>query len=293
MTVDDWHVARADLRRWHGGTAAPAADRRDAAFDVMAASIEEHLLGCATCRVALTEEVGGSPTAARSMAASWTAIADRIDRPGRTLPERLLAAIGVGEGWARLVASTPALRLAALAGAVVMAVLAVVMSLRTDTDVLFLAVAPLVPLAAVATAFSPAADPAGEAGVATPLHGGGLLLRRTAVVLTFDVCVLALASLALHDRGLRAFAWLLPAIAVTATALALTTWRRAEIATGAAALAWTIAVWVGWWANAGSVTTEAGPFGPAGQVGSVAIALVALVVTAVRRHRLFLLEVRS
>ena len=72
-----WHVPPALLARF--------ADDSGTVDDVIAASIDAHLLACAECRHGLTA------VAAPGLAAtSWAAVADRIDRPRTTVLERIL-----------------------------------------------------------------------------------------------------------------------------------------------------------------------------------------------------------
>ena len=165
-------------------------------------------------------------------ATSWAAIADRIDRPRPTLLERFLRRLGIGSGTGRLLAATPALQLAGLAAVAAVALAAGMLSRTVGANGLFLVLAPLVPLAAVAASFAPAADPAGEAGVGTPLHGAGLVLRRAGAVLAVTFGLLGVAALALPDLGPAAAAWVLPALALTLGSLALGTWLRVEVAVG-------------------------------------------------------------
>ncbi|MDT0407113.1 zf-HC2 domain-containing protein, partial [Streptomyces sp. DSM 41635] len=85
----------------------------------------------------------------------------------------------------------------------------------------FLALAPLLPLAGVALSYGPALDPTYEMAVVSPTHGFRLLMIRTVAVLTTALGLDLLATLALPEFGLVALAWLLPALALTATTLAL------------------------------------------------------------------------
>src|SRR4051812_19011263 len=101
--VSDWHATPEVLARF--------ATAPDAVDDLTAASLEAHLLGCGPCRRAVATAAAGAPVAA---AVTWDEIADRIDRPRPTVTERLLARF-VPDHVARIVAATPALRLAWLA----------------------------------------------------------------------------------------------------------------------------------------------------------------------------------
>src|SRR5688572_27910602 len=109
MTHTDWHAPPALLAQF--------AQNPGAVDDMTASSIEAHLVTCVDCRAELT--AASDPGLA---AASWERIADRIDRPRPTVLERLLERVGIGSGFARLVAATPALQVAGLAAMAFVAV---------------------------------------------------------------------------------------------------------------------------------------------------------------------------
>ncbi|MDQ1490465.1 MAG: hypothetical protein QOJ23_2979, partial [Actinomycetota bacterium] len=165
-------------------------------------------------------------------------------------------------------------------------------SRTADAEGPFLVFAPLLPLAAVALSFTAAADPAGEAGVGTPLHGAGLVMRRAAAVLAVTLGLLAGAALALPDLGPAAAAWVLPALALALGALALGTWMRAEVAVAALAGAWLLTVWSLWWLAGHDVAVaESATFAAAGQTAALAAVAVSAAVLFARRDRFATLEV--
>ncbi len=278
MTVV-WHASEELLTRF-------AAD--PTAIDgAAAASLEAHLVVCDRCRSAVATHMG-----ADELDRSWSAIAVEIDQPRRSPLERLLGVLGVPDATARLVGATPALTAAGLAAVVVLAVAAVAGSRATDATGAFLVVAPLLPMLAVAVAFAPASDPAGEAGVATPLHGLGLVLRRSAVVLSAAFLVLAVTDLAIGDLDAPVVAWLLPAWALVAGALALSTWLRAEVSAAGLGLAWMVVVAVARWVEGPAAGyAEAVVFGPEGQVAASVLLMIAAGVVVLRRSRFQTLEV--
>ena len=200
-------------------------------------------MACAECRRQLT--AAADPALA---AASWAAIADRIDRP-RPRAGRAGAATGSGSAATSPAcsAATPALQAAGL--------VAVVRPRRRRRGAVarrptptgpFLVLAPLVPLAAVAASFAPAADPAGEAGVGHP--AARRRARRPARHRHPRASASSLArsaALALPDLGPAAAAWVLPALALALGALALGTWLRVEVAVGSLGRGWLLAVWLG------------------------------------------------
>ncbi|MFJ4243279.1 zf-HC2 domain-containing protein [Streptomyces iakyrus] len=205
-----WHVPEEDLRAYvRGELAAPALWSADA-----------HLTSCARCRGALAEV--GDPVA---LDAGWERLDAELDAPRTGLLEKLLVRMGVPGHTARLLAATPVLRRSWLGAVVAVLLLSVAAghSVRTgEFPTLFLALAPLLPLAGVALSYGPALDPTYEMAVVAPMHGFRLLMIRTVAVLAVVLALNGLATLALPAYGLRALAWLLPGLALTATGLALT-----------------------------------------------------------------------
>ncbi|MBW8702468.1 hypothetical protein MBT84_23005 [Streptomyces sp. MBT84] len=180
-------------------------------------SVDTHLVTCATCRGTLAE-VSDPP----ALDAGWERLDAELDAPRPGFVEGLLLRIGVADHTARLLLATPVLR-ASWLGAVLLVLAMTVASVYTsDSPVLFLALAPLLPLAGVALSYGPALDPTHELAIVAPLHGFRLLMTRTVAVLVASLGLNGLATLALPGYGLRALAWLVPALALTATGLALT-----------------------------------------------------------------------
>jgi hypothetical protein len=275
MTDIDWHAPPGLLARF-------AADP-NAIDGATAASLEAHLVRCAECRRALGAAVDPS-----LITASWDAIAARIDVPREHLVLRLLAWVGIDSALARILAATPALQAAGLAAIVVVAAAAAVASRTSDGP--FLLVAPLVPLAAVAAAFASSSDPAGEAGIASPLHGVGLVVRRAVAVLGVTFVTLAVASLTLPDLGPRAASWVLPGLALAVGSLALGTWVRIEVAVSILAASWIVVVWTVWFAGDRGPVVDTATFAVAGQLASLAVAVAAAALVVVRRSRYATLE---
>lgn len=274
-----WHAAPEILARF--ATAPEAFD------DVTASSVEAHLLACDECRRRVA--AAAEPTA---LAAEWERIVDRIDRPRPALAERVFARF-VPDHIARIVAATPVLRLSWLAAVAVVVGAVVAVARQTGNDAPFLLLAPLVPLAGVAGSFGPAPDPGGETALATPLHGAGLVLRRTAAVLGTSGIVLVVGSLALPGLELRDAGWVLPAVGLTAAALALSTWMAPLTAVALAASAWFATLQATVLMDDVSRPLAEGPlFGPPGQLTFALVAAVALTALRTRRARLSMLEAR-
>ncbi|GAA0703385.1 hypothetical protein GCM10009536_41000 [Streptomyces thermocarboxydus] len=207
MTYEDrrWHVPEDDLRAYaRGGLEAPALW-----------SADTHLTACAHCRAVLA---GLGDTVA--LDDGWERLDAELDAPRPGLLESLLLRLGVRDHTARLLAATPALRRSWL-GAVSAVLLLTVAVTAGRRPTLFLALAPLLPLAGVALSYGPRMDPTYEMAVVAPMHGFRLLMIRTVAALTAGLGLNGLATLALPGYGLLALSWLLPALALTATALAL------------------------------------------------------------------------
>jgi hypothetical protein len=258
----------------------------EALDDVTASSVEQHLVACETCRAAVS-----SATPASELEASWVEIVDRVDRPKTTFSERLLTRVGMPNDLARVVGATPGLRLAWLATIAFLALGAVQVARQRDTEVLFLVVAPLLPLGSVLVTFLPAEEPGGEAASATPLHGAGVVIRRAAAALVPTFLILAAASVALPHvaEGAR---WLLPGLALALGSLVLATWIRPVLAVAAVAATWVgtlVAVRV---AEARSIPLDRTVvFELQGQLVALAVALIAAVLLYARRDRFSTVEV--
>ena len=253
--------------------------------DVTASSIETHLVACPVCRAAMA--AAADPAA---LDASWAAVADAIDRPRPNPVERLLSRL-VPASTARLVAATPGLQVSWLAavGAVIAA--AVAMSRTAGSPAPFLVFAPLVPLAGVAAAFWPGADPGGEAAGAAPLATAGLLLRRVQAVVATSLLVLAAGAALLPDLDARAAGWLLPSLLVTLCALAASTWAAPQPAVLGTAAAWVTALALATHGRRLAIPDTA-LFTAGGQLLMGLLAAFALAVVAARRRHFVTVEVR-
>ncbi len=209
--MSTWHVDEPLLDRYVAGDAPPG----------LAASVEAHVVRCAECRGRLVPAV--EPP---RLDLVWAEVLDRIDAPVPGPVERLLRALGVRDDTARLLAATPSLGGAWLGSIAVVLVLALAAAHAADRGVaVFLALAPLLPVAGVAAAFSPLTDPVHELATASPYSSVRLLAVRSAAVVAVTVLLAGGAAALLPGAApWLAAAWLLPALALTAGTLALATW---------------------------------------------------------------------
>ncbi|MFE9248198.1 zf-HC2 domain-containing protein [Streptomyces sp. NPDC007088] len=109
---------------------------------------------------------------------------------------------------------------------------------------LLLAVAPVLPLAGVALAYGPYADPLYELALATPRGGLKLLLLRTTALSA--VCLPLLTAVGAFLPGVPGApgpaAWLLPSLALTLTTLAAGSYVGCRAAAAGCAAGWAVAV---------------------------------------------------
>jgi hypothetical protein len=267
---------------WHADTAVLDRYSRGQLDDIAAASVESHVTRCARCRQAVAAHVDH-----HALAEIKLGLDDRLDAPRPGWLVRSLTAVGVPEHDASLIAGSLSLEAswcAASLVAVCFALLAATASSRASLG-LFLVVAPLVPLAGVALAFGRRVDPTFEIAQSCPMPSVRILLVRALAVLGLTVPVLLVLSLPFGTA--LAFAWLLPAVAMAAAALAAGTWvRLTHAAVGLTALWITIAT-VGF-SGASRATTEAFArsdvaFRWSGQLLCGVLAVVSLAVLSARR----------
>lgn len=268
----EWHAAEGDLLAYAAGTLAT----------VPAASVETHLLGCATCR----DQLGRVAVDEREVA--WQRLADSIDRPSPTVLQRLTRR----HLLARSTVATPVMVRAALVAVALVALVPLVTLAVAGraAPLAVLVLAPLAPVAAVALAYRDWADPAGEITLATPTAGLRLVAMRAVVVSVTALVVLVGALLVIDvwaDVSTRlAYAWCLPGLALAALVLLAGTTRLDPFPVA-------VAVSLGWAATLMFAATTRRSLryevlldamaSPAVQSVAVAVALAAVALTVVRR----------
>jgi hypothetical protein len=219
-----WHVEAQMMEAYANGVT----------DDSHAFSIEAHLMSCESCRAQLAAHADRG-----RLDQLWTRIDDTVRQPGLGPVERLLVALGIDDHWARLLCATRSLSLSwflAIALALAFAVAAAHSGERGF--LVFLVVAPLLPVAGVAAAYGPGVDPTYEIGLASPMSSFNLLLIRASAVLVTSVLLGAVAALTLPELNWTAVAWLLPALGLVAAALALATFLAPLPAAAIVAIAW-------------------------------------------------------
>ena len=181
------------------------------------ASVETHLEHCASCQSRVVPAVDPA-----RLDAVWAEVVDALDAPRVSWLERLLLRLHVAPATARLLAVTPSLQLSWLTGTAIALALALAAAHSGDAGVaLFLALAPVLPVAGVAVAFSARTDPLHGIAVAAPYSSYRLLLVRSAAVVATTLLLAIPAAALLPSTPWVAAAWLLPALALTCTCLAL------------------------------------------------------------------------
>lgn len=244
----------------------------------LAASVEQHLIGCSSCRGLMSPYVDG-PRSDRVL----TGLLDRVQAPQPRLVERILLRLGMADTTARLLAVTPSLHGGWLTSVVFVLGLAQFVAHSSPSGVaLYMALAPVLPLISVAIAFDADTDPSREMVGATPYSVLRLLLIRTAAVVAATIIPATLLALLLPGSAWLALGWLLPSFALISTVLMLTPRAPALPTAGVLATFWVTLVGVGW-------IRRHDPFLAASftvQVVSLSVLVIAVVLLLVRQDKL-------
>jgi hypothetical protein len=270
-----WHVEEQMLYRYADGELDEA----------RVFSIEAHLLACESCRSAVAPRVS-----ADELDRMWSEVVEAVEAPRPGVVERALITLGVHEHLARLLAATPSLRLSWFLAVSITLAFAVAAAHGASGEagrVLFLSVAPLLPLAGVAVAFGPGVDPTYEVGLAAPLRIFHLLMIRAAAVVLSTVILAGVAALFLPTLDWSAAAWLLPALGLATASLALATIASPLRTASVMTFLWLATV-------VSSIAGRGAPVAPErvfaftapGQITFLLVALVAGGVIAIRREAL-------
>ena len=228
-----WHLDDDLLARYVDGSA-------DAAGG---SSVEQHVLRCAECRARVNTLAGARPEASL-VDEVWSRLEEELQSPRLSPVERLLAGLGMPADEALLLWAAPAFRAPWLAATVMTLAFATLAATVNDHRglLLFLVVAPLLPVAGVAMAYGPDADPAFEVTASTPYSDLRLVLLRTLAVLATTVPLTVVAGLLLPGRDALALAWLAPSLAAVATTMAASTWTTVARAAIGVSVLWAVVV---------------------------------------------------
>jgi hypothetical protein len=228
-----WHLDDDLLARYVDGTA-------DATGG---SSVEQHVLRCGGCRARVNALAAARPEAAL-VDEVWCRLQEDLQAPPMSLVERLLVRLGMAPDDALLLWATPAFRTPWLAATVLTLAFATVAASVSDHRglLLFLVVAPLLPVAGVAMAYGPDADPAFEVAASTPYSALRLVLLRTLAVLATTVPLTVVAGLLVPGPDGMALAWLAPCLAAVATTMAASTWTSVTRAAIGVSAIWASAV---------------------------------------------------
>lgn len=214
-----------------------------------AASLEAHVVSCAECRGALSSV---APVARLGLI--WEEIEERVDRPRTTPVESLLRRFGVNHEDARLLAAAPSLQLSWLLSLAAVLIFAASAAQNTERgSLLYLVLAPLVPVVTVAGAYGRGVDPTFELTRSTPYPTYRLLILRVAAVMVVSLVLVGALGLTLPDAWLAA-AWLLPCLALVGVVLVLNRWLDLVVAAGLVAAAYLLTITYS--LTAGSVTED-------------------------------------
>ena len=200
-----------------------------------AASVEAHVLTCDIC-----QSMVGKAAPTSRLQAIWSEVEEEVDAPRSTWVERLLTRLRLPDTDARLVAAAPSLHASWLDSLVaVLAFAAWASNVGGRGLMLFLIIAPLVPVAAVAGAYGPRIDPTYEFAAASPYPGFRLVLLRACAVVLTSGALAVIASAFVPDARVAA-AWMLPCLALVSLALALARWLPLPVSAGAVGAAYAL-----------------------------------------------------
>lgn len=261
-------TTRRRLSLGHTGTALAARYARGALPEGEARVVDRHLESCARCAATVSAQVSDT-----SAGAALAAVRENVLRSAREPGARSRAARapartaggrpGPGGGtWPLLPspAALTALRAALRPGwwGALLLLVGGTLALGwgagfTGARPVLLALAPVLPLAGVALAYGPYADPLHELALSTPRGGLRLLLSRTAVLSLVSLPPLTAVGAVLPSTpgAPGAAAWLLPALALTSVTLSAGSYVNCRTAAAGCAAGWAVAL-----------TLPAGPGGP-------------------------------
>lgn len=235
--MTDWHVEPAVLDAYLARGLG----------ELQRASVEAHVMRCATCRADIARASGpvAGPLAFSDL---WDRIETRVETQASRRVTRFLGRLGIGEADAVVLRETGAQAAQwTLATTMVLAVAALAAALgRQDAARLaFLVLAPLVPPLGVAASYRLTPPSTALLEVTSPYSPARLLLWRTAYVVATAVPVAMVLGALVPGNGWMAFAWLLPGAVCLLVVLVAATWVDPTVPAAVVAVAWAALV-VGW-----------------------------------------------
>lgn len=267
MTTSEWHVGAQVWQQYVAG-------RLD--FPAQSA-VDTHVQECARCQRAAVTYVE-APVLDRA----WKNISLEVARPPVSAVWRWLLRGGVPDGDLAILRASSGLYRPWVASILAAVACAFLTGSTGQQDRIFLLLAPLIPVLAIALAYD-ATDPMRELETSTPFSKLRMALLRTSAALV--VALPVTTGMGLTVPGLRglAFVWLLPGLCITVAMLLLLTWWTAWVAAGVVASGWAVAV---------ALLTDTGSPGVVDSVGAqlvfavVAVALAMLLLVRTRTVRL-------
>ena len=267
MTTSEWHVRPEVWERYVAG-----------ALDFPAQSaVDTHVQRCARCqRAAVTH--AEAPVLDRA----WQNVSLEVARPRPSAVWRWLLRAGVPDSDVAVLRASSGLYRPWVVSILAALVCAFLTGSTAQQDRVFVLLAPLIPVLAVALAYD-ATDPMRELETSTPFSKLRMALLRTSAALA--VALPVTTGMGLLVPGLRgvAFVWLLPGLCLAVAMLLLLTWWTAWVAAGVVASGWVAA---------GVLLTDARSAGVVDSAGAqlafavIALALALLLLVRTRTVRL-------
>ncbi|HUF98478.1 MAG TPA: hypothetical protein VMM60_10145 [Ilumatobacter sp.] len=225
---------------WHVDTVSAQRYAERATDPTTSASVESHIAACSTCATAVsaaTERLHGD-----LLMDVWSEIDRELDAPRLGIFERAVRAVGCPEATSRVVAATARAQWSCLS-AVALSVGLAVFASQSGNDgafLLFLLFAPIGPLAATAAAFERFAEPVEDLLRTVPTSLWRIALIRSISAVVPSILLTALSVPILSERGWLALAWMLPSMALSVAAFALSKWLGVQRATVVVTFAWLV-----------------------------------------------------
>lgn len=268
-THSNWHVDATSAQRYAEGASDAAA----------AASVESHVAVCLSCATEVS--VATERLHADMLVGVWNEIDRVLDAPHVGVVERVVRSVGCPESTSRVVAATSRAQWSCLSAVGLSVALAMIASGSGNDGAfaLFLFFAPIGPLLATAAAFERLAEPVEHLLRTVPTSLWTIALTRSIAAVIPSILLTGISVPILSERGWLALAWMLPSIALSLAALALSSWIGVGRATLLVTVAWVSLPAVSRLGSEALIDAMAGP----AQVASAAVLIIGGVVAVARR----------